>query len=41
MNGKTGHPGEIDMPQPPDPQIVKKVKKLSEIAEELNSSTQH
>ncbi len=35
MNGKTGHPGEIDMPQPPDPQIVKKVKKLSKIAEEL------
>ena len=23
------------MPQPPNPQIVKKVKKLSEIAEEL------
>jgi len=21
MNGKMGHPGEIDMPQPPDPQI--------------------
>ena len=35
MNGKMGHPGEIDMPQPPNPQIVKKVKKLSEIAEEL------
>src|SRR5271157_5977631 len=35
MNGKMGHPGEIDMPQSPNPQIVKKVKKLSEIAEEL------
>ena len=34
--GRTAfHPGEIDMPQPPNPQIVKKVKKLSEIAEEL------
>ena len=32
MNGKMGHPGEIDMPQFPNPQIVKKVKKLSEIA---------
>src|SRR5271165_2240362 len=29
------HPGEIDMPQFPNSQIVKKVKKLSEIAEEL------
>src|SRR5271166_3528367 len=32
MNGKMGHPGEIDMPQFPNPQ---KVKKLSEIVEEL------
>jgi hypothetical protein len=31
----TRHPGEIDMPQLPSPQIVNKVKKLSEIAEEL------
>ena len=35
MNGKMGHPGEINMPQFPNPQIVKKVKKLSEVAEEL------
>jgi len=35
MNGKMGHPGEIDMPQSANQQIVKKVKKLSEIAEEL------
>src|SRR5271166_4104789 len=35
MNGKMGHPGEVDMPQSPNSQIVKKVKKLSEVAEEL------
>ena len=35
MNGKMGHPGDINMPQFPNPQIVKKVKKLSEVAEEL------
>jgi len=29
MNGKMGHPGEIDMPQFPNPQIVKKVKMLT------------
>jgi len=32
---QTGIRERFDMPQPPNPQIVKKVKKLSEIAEEL------
>ena len=35
MNGKWVIRERFDMPQPPNPQIVKKVKKLSEIAEEL------
>jgi hypothetical protein len=35
MNDKRVIRERFDMPQPPDPQMVKKVKKLSEIAEEL------
>ena len=35
MNDKWVIRERFDMPQPPSPQIVKKVKKLSEIAEEL------
>ena len=35
MNDKWVIREKFDMPQPPSPQIVKKVKKLSEIAEEL------
>ncbi len=35
MNGKRVIRERFDMPQPPSPQIVSKVKKLSEIAEEL------
>src|SRR5271165_6141385 len=35
MNGKRVVPKRFDMPQPPNSQIVKKVRKLSEVAEEL------
>ena len=35
MNDKRVIRERFDMPQPPNPQIVKKVKKLSEVAEEL------